>query len=173
MRTHLLSRFHRPSPRRTSANFLGTFEPSCLLSHKLHFGIRSSNLQTPATYRTIDAVLSRVADKGLNLGHFPTRGIRGLFMNKVFWHFHLQLVALYTSSDLWLDFLCFQFADFSRFCTRAQQRRRVVTRWASCKKFRLLSILHSSWLCSVIFKAGVPHCSVGSCSRQVHCEPFT
>ena len=34
-----------------------------------------------------------------------------MIMNEVFLHFHLQhvqLVALYTSSDLWLNFLCFQ-----------------------------------------------------------------
>ena len=48
-----------------------------------------------------------------------------MLMNEVFSHFHLQLVTLYTSSDLWLNFLCLQFADFSR-CrtTRAQQRRK-------------------------------------------------
>ena len=35
------------------------------------------------------------------------------------------------------------------------------------------STLHSSEFCSVMFKAEVPHCSVGSCSCQIHCEPFT
>ena len=94
------------------SNFLGTCESSCLLPHELYFVIRSSNLQTPATHRTINAMHSWVADKGLNLGHFPARGILGMFMNEVLLQFHLQLVSLYTSSDLWLSSLCFQPADF-------------------------------------------------------------
>ena len=153
------------------SNFLGTREPSCLLPHELCF--RSSSLQTPATHRTIYAVHSRVADKGLNFRHLPRTGILGMFMNEVFLHFHLQLVALYTNSDLWLNSLCFPFADFSWFCTRVQQRRKVVTWRTSRKKFGMLSILHTSEVCFVIFKTEVPHCSVGSCSRQIHCEPFT
>ena len=74
-----------------------------------------------------------------------------MFMNEVFSHFHLQLVTLYTSSDLWLNFLCFQFADFSRFCTLAQQRRKLITcglptRSSGCSRFctRLSSALSSS-----------------------------
>ena len=63
--------------------------------------------------------------------------------------------SLYTSSDLWLNFLCFQFADFSRFCTRVQQRRKLITWRTSHKKFRLFSILHSSEFCFVIFKTEV------------------
>ena len=153
------------------SNFFGTCGPSCLFSHELCFVFRS--LKTPATHRAIDAVHSRVADKGLNLRHFPDCGIFGMFMDKVFLHFHLQFVRLYTSADLWLDSVCFQFADFSWACTRAQQGREVITRWTSCKKFRLLSVLHSSEFCSVIFKAVVPHHSVGSCSCQIHCKPFT
>ena len=143
-----------------------------LMNSVLSFDPRA--FQIPATHRTIDVVHSRVIDERLNLRHFPARGILGMFMEKVFLHFHLQLVTLYTSSDLWLNFLCFQFADFSR-CrtTRVQQRRKLISRWTSCKKFRLLSILHSSEFCSVIFKAEVPHRSVGSCSCQIHCEPFT
>ena len=137
------------------------------------FVFRSSSIQTRATHRTINAVHSWVADKGLNLKHFPTRGIFGLFMDKVFLHFHLQFVSLYTSSDLWLSSLRSQFADFLWICTRAQQGREVITRWTSCKKFRLLQILHSSEFCSVIFKAEVPHRSVGSCSCQIQFETFT
>ena len=45
------------------SNFLGTRDPSCLLSHELC--VRSSSLQTPATHRTIDAVHSWVIDEGL------------------------------------------------------------------------------------------------------------
>ena len=76
------------------------------------------------------------------------------------------------SHDPWSNFLCFQFADFS--CsTRVQQRRKVVTWRTSRKKFGMLSILHSSEFCPVISKGEVPHCSVGSCSRHIHCEPFT
>ena len=113
------------------SNFQGTRDPSCLLPDELCF--RSSSLQTPATHRTIDAVHSRVIDEGLNLRHLPARGIHGMFMNEVFLHFHLQLVTLHTSSDLWLNFLCFLFADFSWFCTRSQQRRKVVT-WRTSRK---------------------------------------
>ena len=36
-----------------------------------------------------------------------------MFMNEVLLHFHLQLASLYTSSDLWLNSLCFQLVDFS------------------------------------------------------------
>ena len=94
------------------SNFLGTCEPSCLLPHELHFVMRFSSLQTPATHRTVNAMHSRVADKGLNLKDFPARGILGMLMNEVLLHFHLQLVSLYTSSDLWPNSLCFQLADF-------------------------------------------------------------
>ena len=76
------------------SNFLGTCEPSCLLHHEFHFVIRSSSLQTPATHRTINAMHSRVADKGLNLRYFPARGIFRMFMNEVLLHCHLQLVSL-------------------------------------------------------------------------------
>ena len=31
-----------------------------------------------------------------------------MFMNEVFLHLHLQLVALYASSDLWLNFSVFK-----------------------------------------------------------------
>ena len=71
-------------------------------------------------------------------------------MNELFSHFHLQLVTLYTSSDLWLNFLFFELADFSRFCTRVQQRRKLITWRTSRKKFRLFSILHTSEFCPVI-----------------------
>ena len=155
------------------SNFLGTCEPSCLLPHEFSFVIRSSSLQTPATHRTINAMHSRVADKGLNLRHFPARGILGMFTDKMLLHFHPKFVSLYASSDLWLKNLLSQFADFLWFHTRVQQRQEVITRWPSHKKFELLSILHSSEFRSVIFKAEVPHCSVGSCSCQIHCEPFT
>ena len=50
---------------------------------------------------------------GIEPQAFPARGIAEMIMNEVLLHFHLQLVALYTRSDLWLNFLCFQFADFS------------------------------------------------------------
>ena len=53
-----------------------------------------------------------VADKGLNLKHFPARGIFGMSLEKVFLHFHLQFVSLYTSSDLWLGSLGSQIVDF-------------------------------------------------------------
>ena len=96
-----------------------------------------------------------------------------MFMNEVFSHFHLQLVTLYTSSDLRLNFLCSQFADFSRFCTLVQQRRKLITWRTSYEKVRLFSILHSSEFCLVIFKTEVPHRSVGSCSGQIHCKTFT
>ena len=66
-------------------------------------------------------------DWGLNFRHLPARGILGMFMNEVLLHFHLQFVTLYASSDLWLNSLCFQFTDFSWFCTRVQRRRKVVT----------------------------------------------
>ena len=111
--------------------------------------------------------------KKFNLKQLPRTGNFRMFMNEVFSHFHLQLVTLYTSSDLWLNFLCSQFADFSRFHARVQQRGKLITWRTSHKKFRLFSILHSSEFCFVIFKAEVPHCSVGSCSRQIHCDPFT
>ena len=106
------------------SNFFGTCEPSGSLSHELCFVFQSSSSQTPATHRTIDAVHSVVIDEGLNLRHLPRTGNFGMFMNKVFSHFHLQLVTLYTSSDMWLNCLCSQFAGFSRFCTRVQQRRK-------------------------------------------------
>ena len=126
------------------SNFFGTCEPSRSLSHELCFVFQSLSYQTPATHRTIDAVHSWIIDEGLNLSHLPRTGNFGMFMNEVFSHFHLQLVALYTSSDLWLNFLCFQFADFLCFCTRVQQRRKLITWRTSHKKFRLFSILHSS-----------------------------
>ena len=154
------------------SNFLGTREPSCLLPHELCF--RSSSLQTPATHRTIYAVHSRVADKGLNFRHLPRTGILGMFMNEVFLHFHLQLVALYTNSDLWLNSLCFPFADFSWVLHSVFNKGEksslggLPARSSGC-----ISILHTSEVCFVIFKTEVPHCSVGSCSRQIHCEPFT
>ena len=107
------------------SNFLGTRDPSCSLSHELCFDFRSSSSQTPATHWTIDAVHSRVIDERLNFRHLPRTRILGMFMNEVFLHFHLQFVALCTSSDLWLNFLCFQFAEFSC-CTRVQQRRKLV-----------------------------------------------
>ena len=137
------------------SNFLGTRDPSCSLSHELCFVFRSSSSQTPATHRTIDAVHSWVIDEGLNLRHLPRTRILGMFMNEVFLHCHLQLVGLYTSSDLWLNSLCFQLADVSC-CTRAPQRRKLVTWRTSHKKFRLFSILHPSEFCSVIFKTEVP-----------------
>ena len=84
-----------------------------------------------------------------------------MFMNEVFPHFHLQLVTLYTSSDLWLNLLCFQFADFSRFCTRVQQVFNkeensslggLPTRNSGCSRFctRLSSAMSSSRLRSHI-----------------------
>ena len=155
------------------SNVFGTRDPSCSVSHELCFVFQSSSSQTPATHWTIDGVHSWVIDDGLNLRHLPRNGIFGMLMNEVFLHFHLQLVTLYTSSDLWLYSFRFQFADFSRFCTLAQQRRKLVTWRTSHKEFRLFSILHSSEFCSVIFKTEVPHCSVGSCSCQIHCETFT
>ena len=155
------------------SNFLGTCEPSCLFPREFCFVFRSSRLQTPATHRTKNAVHSGLADKGLNLRRFTTQGIFGIFMNKVFLHLHLQFVSLYTSSDLRLNSLHSQFDDFLWLHTRAQQRRKVITRWTSYKTFRLLSILQSSEFCSVLFKAEVPHCSVGSCSCHIHCEPCT
>ena len=48
-------------------------------------------------------------------------------MNEVLLHFHLQLVGLYTSSDLWLNSLCFELADLQWFCKRVQHGREVVT----------------------------------------------
>ena len=113
---------------------------SCSHSHELCVVFRSSSSQTPATHRT----------EGLNFRHFPRAGILGVFTKEVFLHFHLQLVALYISSDLWPNFLCFQFADLSC-CTCAQQQKNC-TWLASHKKFRLFSILHSSKFCFVIFQ---------------------
>ena len=46
--------------------------------------------------------------------HSQALGVSGMFMNEVLLHFHLQLVSLYTSSDLWLNSLCFQLVDVSR-----------------------------------------------------------
>ena len=34
-------------------------------------------------------------------------------------------------------------------------------------------ILHSMEFSFVVFKTEVPHCSIGFCSDQVHCEAFT
>ena len=45
-------------------------------------------------------------------------------MNKMFLHFHLQLATFFTRSDLCLNFLCFQVAEFSC-CTRARQRSKL------------------------------------------------
>ena len=80
------------------SNFFGTPDPSRSLSHELCFVFQSSRSQTPATRWTIDAVHSWVIDEGLNLKHLPRTGILEMFMNEVFSHFHLQLVALYTSA---------------------------------------------------------------------------
>ena len=165
MWTCLLSRFHRPSPRRSSAISLE------LMIHLVCFLMNSTFSFDPRA-STINAMHSRVADKGLNFRHFPARGIFGMFMNEVLLHFHLQLVSLNTSSDLWPTPLRFQFADFLRFHTRVQQGIEVTARRTSRKKFGLFSILHSEF-CSVIFKAEVRNCSVGSCSCQSHCKPFT
>ena len=148
------------------SNFFETRDPSCSFSHELCFVFQSSSSQTPAAHWTIDAVHSRIIDERLNFKHLPRAGIFGMFMNKVFLHCHLQLVSLYTSSHLWLDSL----ADFLWFHTRVQQGIEVIARRTSRKKFRLFSILHSSEFCSVIFKAEVPHCSVGCCSCQIHCK---
>ena len=104
----------------------------------------ASSSQTPATHRTIDAVHSWVIDEGLNLRHLPRTGNFRMFMNEVFSHFHLQLVTLYTSSGLWLNFLCSQFADFSRFCARVQQRGKLIT-WRTSHK--------TSEFCPVIFRS--------------------
>ena len=121
-------------------NFFGTCEPSRSLSYELCFVSQISSSQTPSTHPTIDVVLSWVIDEGLNLRHRPRTGNFRMFMNEVFSHFHLQLVTLCTSSDLWPNFLCSQFADFSRFYARVQQRGKLFTWRASHKKFRLFSI---------------------------------
>ena len=50
-----------------------------------------------------------------------------MFMNYVLLHFHLQLVILYTSSDLWLNSLCFFnlliFRVISGTCSRKKRSR--------------------------------------------------
>ena len=86
-------------------------------------------------------------------------------MNEKFLHFHLQLVTLCKNSDLWLNFLYFQFADSSRFCTLAQQTRKLVTWRTSHKKFRLFSILHSSEFCFVIFITALAFAVVKSTAK--------
>ena len=88
----------------------------------------SRSLQTPATHRTINAMHSRVAGERLNLGDSPSRGILATFMNEVLLHLHLQLVSLYTSSDLWLNSLCSHRADFfrdSHMCSTTKRSRRL------------------------------------------------
>ena len=69
---------------------------------------------------------TRVADKGFNPKRFPARGILGMFMNDVLQHFHLQLVSLYTRSDLWLNslFLQLDFPVNSGTCSTKKRSRR-------------------------------------------------
>ena len=139
------------------SNFFGTCEPSRSLSHELCFVFQSSSSQTPATHRTIDAVHSWVIDEGLNLRHLPRTRNFGMFMNEVFSHFHLQLVTLYTSSDPWHNFLCFQLAD-SCDSTHVFNKEEnsslggLPTRSSGCSRFctRLSSALSSSRLRSHI-----------------------
>ena len=151
-------------PTKYFSNFFGTCEPSCRFSHVLFLSLNPPAFKLQRHMGP--SMLNTVADKGLNIRHFSARGIFGMFMDKV-------LQSLHTSFDLWLNSLRSQLADLLWICTRAPQRREVIARLTSCKKFRLLSILDSWEFCSVIFKAAVPHHSVGSCSCHIHCEPFT
>ena len=120
----------------------------------------------------MNAVLSQVAGNGLTLGHSPARGILGMFMDENLLHLHLHLEKLQHMFSCVAQ-LSVHHADFFRFHTRPQQEREVVTWRTSRKKLGLLSLLQSSKFNSVVFKAQVPHCSIASCSGQVHCEPFT
>ena len=92
--------------------------------------------------------------------------------------FQCFLHFLFSFFLLLLLFLCFFLPVFNLLISRAahvcstKKKTRYLMR-TSHKKFRLFSILHSSEFCFVIFKTGVPHCSVGSCSRQIHCKTFT
>ena len=139
------------------SNFFGTCEPSRWHCHELCFVFQSSSSQTPATHRTIDAVHSWIIDEGLNLRHLPRNGNFGIFMIQVFSHFHLQLVTLYTSSDLWLFFSIFNLL-ISRASAHVFNKEEnsslggLPTRSSGCSRFctRLSSALSSSRLRSHI-----------------------
>ena len=138
------------------SNFLGTRDPSCSLSHELCFVFRSSRSPIPATHWTIDTEHSRVIDERLNFRHLPRTGIFGMFMNKAFLHFHLQLVTLHTSSDLLAQiFTVFNLLNSraARVLNREENSSHVglPTRSSRCShQFRLSSVLSSSRLKSHI-----------------------
>ena len=152
------------------SNFLGSREPSCLLPHELYFVTRSSSLQTPATHRTINAVHFRVADKGLKLRHLESLGCS---RTKCFCISICNLKAftqvLICGSILSVLNLLISRGSAHVFNIEEKSSLGGTSR----EKFGMLSILHTSEFRPVIFEAEVPCCSIGSCSRQIHCKPFT
>ena len=132
------------------SNILGTCEPSRLFPHEFLCVVWSSSLHAPATSRTNNAVHSRVAGEGLNLGHAPARGILATFLDEMLLHLHLQLVSLHTSFDLWLNSPCSHRADFFKDSHMYSTKKRI-RRLAEFLREALaaLGFLHSSKFHSV------------------------
>ena len=79
---------------------------------------------------TINAVFSRVAGKGLNLGHSPVRGILLMCMDEMLLHLHLQRASLHACSNLWLNEISLHRADFFRFHTLVHEEKKSSLGWA-------------------------------------------
>ena len=108
---------------------------------------------------------TRVIDERLNFRHLQACGILGMYLNKVFFAF--------PSASCGSIFSVFNLL-ISRGSARVVNKEEksslggLPARSLGCSRFCI-----SSQFCSVVFKAEVPHRSVGSRSRQIHCETFT